>query len=363
MHFKSEKCNSRKENKQRKKKSKDFKKRIDLHEYSKSHNAPSVQKKINETNGKDLPILQTDTADCDLKTLKTDLNPDSADKIGSQNVSTETSKTDLKSPATTSEQKKTEPNIVEEHCNLPNKSDETCSKLSDTTSEQKKNEKGQLYLNNEGRINFSKLCHTSGQIKTDSSLLEIELYKLRSTLRCELDNYVTYICCIISMIAGFYIRNRTNLFHLLLAIKTFVLSVEFLLMRTINQFRQNIPAFEIEHVANVKSNVFGPNDIDTKYIFNDSLKNELGKINTIDHLKTYNDSKVSVAVGYLSWRTGIERYRMHVVLMEYFQSALRESVRIQVQLATTNIDSPDSRIPLSVPIYMHGFIYRKDNLR
>lgn len=272
MNFKSEKCNSRKENKQQEKKSKDFKKRIDLHEYSKSHNAPSVQKKINETNGKDLSILPTDTADCDLKTLKTNLNP-------------------------------------------------------------------------------------------DSSMLEIEFYKLRSTLRCELDNSVKNICCIISMIAGFHIRNRTNLFHLLSAIKKFVLSVEFLLMRTINQFRQNIPTFEIENVANVKSNVFEPTDIDTKYIFNDLLKNELGKINTVDHLKTYNDSKVSVGVGYRSWRTGIQRYRMHVVLMEYFQSALRESVRIQVQLATTNIDSPDSRIPLSMPIYMHGFIYRKDNLR
>ncbi|XP_053395081.1 uncharacterized protein LOC128555752 [Mercenaria mercenaria] len=55
--------------------------------------------------------------------------------------------------------------------------------------------------------------------------------------------------------------------------------------------------------------------------------------------------------------------QMNVVRAEYFESAMRESARIQVQLTYTNIYTLDNRIPTAVPIYIDGFIHRKDMCR
>lgn len=188
------------------------------------------------------------------------------------------------------------------------------------------------------------------------------------------DNYETYICCNILTFFGFSLKKGVNFSGLLLALNNFVDDRDIRIMNIRYQFLLNISVPEIEPVAIEKMKInalesttpeigkeyFYIEDEEKDYIH--FLTTKLRNINAFDYLNTCNDSIPDVRDGNQNWRKGTKQYRVNVVLMEYFQSGLRESIRIQVQLTFTNIDSLDSRIPLLVPVYMYGFIYRKDNL-
>lgn len=72
-------------------------------------------------------------------------------------------------------------------------------------------------------------------------------------------------------------------------------------------------------------------------------------------------SLMSKKVNGTNWYSNL--FRMNLVMAEYFENALRESVRVHARLSFTFIHTSDNRIPTAVPIYEDSFIYRKDRLR